>query len=89
MFNTTITLVMNCLPQLVSGFNDYFVGLSSGRLNERTWHISFSMGATVVGSATSYVTMNSIVRYITRLLFRAGVYAANSVILGWLSVLLG
>jgi hypothetical protein len=88
-FDRTITLVLTCPPYLVSGFAGYFVGLSSGRFNERTWHISLSMGAALVGFIISCVTMNTAARYIACFLFATGAYAVNSVILGWVSASMG
>lgn len=48
-FSRTITLVLTCSPYLVSGFFGFIVGLSSGKYNERTWHISCSMGLAMAG----------------------------------------
>jgi len=88
-FNRTITLALTCPPYLVSGFVGYFVGLTSGKLNERTWHITISMGFAMVGFTISCVTMNTAARYVSCFLFASGAYAVNSVILGWVSATLG
>jgi hypothetical protein len=81
-FDTTTTPVLTCPPYFVSGFADYFVGLNSGRFYERTWHISLSMGAALVGFIISCVAMNTAARYIACSLFATGAYDVNSVILG-------
>jgi hypothetical protein len=88
-FNRTITLVLTCPPYLVSGFVGYLVGLTSGKYNERTWHITISMGAALAGFIISCVTLNTVARYIACFLFASGAYAVNSVILGWVSSTLG
>ncbi|KAH7024484.1 major facilitator superfamily domain-containing protein [Microdochium trichocladiopsis] len=88
-FNSTITLVLTCPPYLVSGFVGYAVGYTSGRFNERTWHITISMGAAMVGFIISCITLNTPARYLSCFLFASGAYAVNSVILGWVSATLG
>ncbi|EEU48220.1 uncharacterized protein NECHADRAFT_31745 [Fusarium vanettenii 77-13-4] len=88
-FNSTITLVLTCPPYLVSGFFGYLAGLSSGRYNERTWHITVCMGIALVGYIISCATLNTPARYIACFLFASGAYAVNSMILGWVSATLG
>ncbi|RGP59474.1 hypothetical protein FSPOR_11312 [Fusarium sporotrichioides] len=88
-FNSTITLVLTCPPYLVSGFFGYAAGISSGRFNERTWHITACMGLAMVGYIISCVTLNTPARYISCFLFASGAYAVNSMILGWVSATLG
>ncbi|KAK7732593.1 hypothetical protein SLS63_004848 [Diaporthe eres] len=88
-FNETITLVLTCPPYLVSGFFGYFAGLSSGRYNERTWHITACMSIAIVGFVISCATLNTAARYIACFLFASGAYAVNSMILGWVSATLG
>ncbi|KAJ5463198.1 hypothetical protein N7475_008142 [Penicillium sp. IBT 31633x] len=88
-FGSTITLVLTCPPYVVSGICCILVGISSGRYNERTWHITISMGVAVVGFIISCVTLNKGARYLACFLFASGAYAVNSVILGWVSATLG
>jgi NADH:ubiquinone oxidoreductase subunit K len=88
-FNRTITLVLTCPPYLVSGIFGIVIGLTSGRLNERTWHITVCMGVALIGFVISCATMNVTARYISCFLFASGAYAVNSVILGWVSATLG
>lgn len=88
-FSRTITLALTCPPYLVSGFVGYAVGLSSGKYNERTWHITVCMGGALVGFIISCVTMNVAARYVACFLFASGAYAVNSVILGWVSATMG
>ncbi|KAF2677560.1 vitamin H transporter [Lentithecium fluviatile CBS 122367] len=88
-FNTTITLVLTCPPSLVAGIVGICVGISSGRFNERTWHVTLLMGLAVVGFAISAATLNIAARYVSCFMFACGVYSVNSVILGWVSATLG
>ncbi|PYH83747.1 putative pantothenate transporter [Aspergillus uvarum CBS 121591] len=88
-FNRTMTLVLTCPPYLVSGVCSILIGTTSGRYNERTWHITGSMGMAVVGFIIACVTLNTAARYLACFLFASGAYAVNSVILGWVSATLG
>jgi hypothetical protein len=47
------------------------------------------MGIALVGFIISAVTLNVSARYLSCFLFASGVYAVNSVILGWVSATLG
>jgi hypothetical protein len=88
-FDRTITLVLTCPPYLVSGVFGIIVGLTSGKFNERTWHITICMGGALIGFIISCATMNVAARYVSCFLFASGAYAVNSVILGWVSATLG
>lgn len=88
-FNPTLTLVLTCPPFLVSGLFGYFWGVSSGRLNERTWHITGGMGLAIVGFVVSCATLNTAARYVSCFLFASGAYSVNSMIMGWVSATLG
>jgi MFS family permease len=88
-FSSTITLVLTCPPYLVSGVVGILVGISSGKFNERTWHITVAMGTAMVGFIVSAITLNTAARYVSCFLFASGAYAVNSVILGWVSATLG
>jgi hypothetical protein len=48
------------------------VGISSGKLNDRTWHITIMMGIAVVGFVISAVTLNVPARYLSCFLFASG-----------------
>ncbi|KAL4816236.1 major facilitator superfamily domain-containing protein [Aspergillus spinulosporus] len=88
-FNSTITLALTCPPYLVSGAVGVIVGITSGKWNERTWHITVTMGIAVIAFIVSCATMNTAARYLCCFLFTSGAYAVNSVILGWVSATLG
>jgi len=88
-FSTTITLVLTAPPSLVAGVVGIAIGISSGKYNDRTWHITAMMSIAVVGFTISAVTLNVAARYVSCFLFASGVYSVNSVILGWVSGTLG
>ncbi|KAL9949168.1 hypothetical protein D7B24_008728 [Verticillium nonalfalfae] len=88
-FDRTMTLVLTCPPYLVSGIFGYLWGMSSGRFNERTWHITIGMSIAIVGFVISCATMNVAARYVSCFLFAAGAYSINSMVLGWVSATLG
>ncbi len=88
-FNRTLTLVLTCPPYLLSGLFMIVWAVSSGRKNEKTWHITISMLIALVGFIISCVTLNTPARYISCFIFTIGAYAANSVILGWVSATCG
>jgi hypothetical protein len=88
-FDRTITLVLTCPPYLVSGFFGFVIGLTSGKFNERTYHITGSMGLAMGGFIIACATMNTVARYIACFMFASGAYGVNSVILGWVSATLG
>jgi len=88
-YDSIITLLLTSPPTLFAGAFGIYVGWSSGRFNERTWHITAGMGAAMVGFIISCLTLNVAARYIACFLFASGVYSVNSVIIGWVSATLG
>jgi hypothetical protein len=84
-FNRTITLVLTCPPFLLAGVAGIMTGWSSGRLHERTWHITGGLFVAIVGFVIAASTMNTAGRYIACFIFPVGAYSVNSVIIGWAS----
>ncbi|KAI5917470.1 major facilitator superfamily transporter [Camillea tinctor] len=82
-FNTTITLVMTCPPFIFAGAAGIFCGWSSGRLHERTLHITAGLVVAIIGFVLAASTMNTAARYIACFIFPVGAYSVNSVIIGW------
>ncbi|KAL4932060.1 major facilitator superfamily domain-containing protein [Aspergillus undulatus] len=82
-FNETITLVLTCPPYLVAGFISIAWSWSSGRFNERTWHITIAKAVAVFGFVLGCATLNTGARYFAMCVFSIGTYAVNSIILGW------
>jgi len=84
-FNRTITLVLTCPPFLLAGAAGIFTGWSSGRMHERTWHITIGLLVAIVGFVIAASTLNTAGRYIACFIFPMGAYSVNSVIIGWAS----
>lgn len=76
-FSSTVTLVLTCPPYVCSGICCIIIGITSGRYNERTWHITLSMDVAVVGFIISCVTLNKGARYVACFLFASGAYAVK------------
>ncbi|TLD34540.1 mfs transporter [Venturia nashicola] len=88
-FSTTSTLVLTCPPYLVAGVASIVVSWSSGRFNERTWHITVSKAVAILGFALSVATLNTATRYVGIVLFVGATYGVNNIILGWTASTLG
>lgn len=88
-FNTTVTLVLTCPPYLIAGAVTIAVSWSSGKFNERTWHISISKSVAVIGFAAAAATLDTAGRYVAMVIFTIGTYGVNSLILGWCSSVCG
>lgn len=84
-FNTTVTLAMTCPPFIFAGAAGIAFGWSSGRLHERTWHITGGLTIAIAGFALAAATLNTAARYVACFIFAMGAYSVNSVIIGWAS----
>ncbi|OAL46138.1 major facilitator superfamily transporter [Pyrenochaeta sp. DS3sAY3a] len=84
-FNQTITLVLTCPPYLIAGIISIAWSWSSGKFNERTWHITIAKAIAIFGFVLGCVTLNTGARYFAMCVFSIGTYAVNSIILGWVS----
>ncbi|KAF4922841.1 putative transporter [Colletotrichum viniferum] len=80
---TTVTLVLTCPPYLIAGAVTIAVSWSSGKFNERTWHITISKAVAIIGFAIAPATMSMAGRYVAMCIFTIGTYGVNSLILGW------
>lgn len=56
---------------------------SSGKFNERTWHITASKAVAVIGFVVAPATVSLPGRYVAMCIFTIGTYGVNSLILGW------
>src|SRR6478609_10181699 len=54
-------------------------------MNERTWHITVAKIMAVLGFVLACTVHNTGARYFAMCVFASGVYACNSVILGWVA----
>ncbi|ORX97617.1 major facilitator superfamily domain-containing protein [Clohesyomyces aquaticus] len=82
-FNETITLVLTCPPYLIAGAVTIAVSWSSGKFNERTWHITIFKAVATIGFVAACLTMDLAGRYVSMVIFTIGTYGVNSLILGW------
>lgn len=84
-FNREITLVLTCPPYLIAGIISVAWSYSSGKFNERTWHITSAKCVAIFGFILGCATLNTGARYFAMVVFAIGTYAVNSIILGWVS----
>ncbi|WQF82548.1 Putative major facilitator superfamily, MFS transporter superfamily [Colletotrichum destructivum] len=84
-FRSTTALLLTAPPYFVSGFLGIPFAWSSGKLNERTWHITAGLSLAIVGFAMTCGSTNNAVRYAATFLYATGAYSVGSVILGWVS----
>lgn len=82
-FSETVTLVLTCPPYLIAGAVTIAVSWSSGKFNERTWHITISKTVATIGFAAACAAPNIGGRYASMVIFTIGTYGVNSLILGW------
>lgn len=84
-FGKTVTLVLTCPPYLIAGFISILWSISSGKRNERTWHITIAKAIAIFGFVLGMATLNMGARYFSMIVFAIGTYAVNSIILGWVA----
>lgn len=84
-FNQELTLVLTCPPYLIAGAISIAWSWSSGRFNERTWHITIAKAVAIFGFILGCATLNVGARYFAMCVFSIGTYAVNSIVLGWVS----
>lgn len=82
-FGETVTLALTCPPYLIAGAVTILVSWSSGKFNERTWHITISKAVATTGFVAAACTLNIAGRYVSMVIFTIGTYGVNSLILGW------
>ncbi|KAH6672669.1 major facilitator superfamily domain-containing protein [Plectosphaerella plurivora] len=84
-FSRNVTLALTCPPYLIAGGFCILWAWSSGRYNERVWHITVAKTIAVIGFVLACATLNTGARYFAMCTFATGVYACNSIIMGWVS----
>lgn len=85
-YNTTITLVITAPPYLLSAIVAIIVGLSSGRYNERAWHLTGLKLTAMVGFILGCATLNTGARMLAAFLFVGANYGVTSITLGWVGI---
>lgn len=84
-FSSTISLVLTCPPYLLATFTSIAVSWSSGRFNERTWHITISKAVAIVGFAIAWGSLNMGARYFAIVLFVGATYGVNNIGMAWVA----
>lgn len=79
----TLSLVLTCPPYLLAGAITIAVSWSSGKFNERTWHITISKAVATIGFIAAAAASDVAGRYAAMIIFTIGTYGVNSLILGW------
>jgi uncharacterized membrane protein HdeD (DUF308 family) len=74
-YSTTLTLVLTCPPYLCAGAFSVALAWSSGRKNEKSWHITGGMVVALVGFIMAASTLNKGVRFTSLFLFATGAYS--------------
>lgn len=88
-FSRTITLVLTCPPYILAGASSVLAGLSSGRFNERTWHITVIKLISILGFVLACATMNTGARYFAAFVFVAATYPVSPLNLSWTGITCG
>jgi hypothetical protein len=87
--DSTIALVLVSPPYILAAILGVAMAWSSGRWNERTWHITVCKSITLVGFIISVATLNVAARYFSVFLFVGFSFGINNILLGWVSATVG
>lgn len=88
-YNTTTTLALTCPPYLLAAVMAIGMSYTSGRYNERTWHITICKSVIIIGFIIPAVTTNIAARFVAIFIFVTFSFGINNIMLGWISVTLG
>ncbi|KAF2161172.1 hypothetical protein M409DRAFT_37588 [Zasmidium cellare ATCC 36951] len=84
-FGRNTTLALTCPPYLFAGAVSIVYAWNSGRMNERTWHITIAKLVAIAGFIMACATLNTAVRYVGMFFFAMGVYNCQGIQLGWMA----
>lgn len=87
-FSPTISLVLTCPPYLFATFTSVLVSWTSGRYNERTWHITISKSIAIFGFALAWGSLNIGARYFAFVVFVGATYGVNNIGMAWVAATL-
>lgn len=88
-YDTTTTLGLTCPPYILAGVVAIGLGLSSGKFNERTWHLTGLKFTAMIGFILGCVSMNTGARLVAAFLFVGWTYGITSLTLGWCGITCG
>ncbi|KAF9691983.1 hypothetical protein EKO04_010042 [Ascochyta lentis] len=88
-YNTTTTLALTCPPYLLAAIMAIVMSYTSGRYNERTWHITICKGIIILGFIIPAVTTNIAARMVAIFIFVTFSFGINNIMLGWVAATLG
>jgi hypothetical protein len=88
-YNTTTTLALTCPPYLLAAIMAVVMSYTSGKYNERTWHITICKGIIIAGFIIPAVTTNVAARMVAIFMFVTFSFGINNIMLGWISATLG
>ncbi|KAI9147044.1 Major facilitator-type transporter hxnP [Paramyrothecium foliicola] len=88
-FNRTITLTLVAPPYILAAILGVGMAWTSGRWNERTWHITVCKCIAICGFIISVTTLNIGARYFSIFLFVGFSFGINNILLGWVSSTVG
>lgn len=87
-FSNTKALLLACPPYVLAAVASVTLAWSSGRLHERTWHITVAFTIAIAGFVAAASTLNQVGRYVACFIFPIGTYSVNSVIVAWVGTTL-
>ncbi|OBR05506.1 MFS transporter [Colletotrichum higginsianum IMI 349063] len=88
-YSTTVTLALTCPPYILAAAVGILVSWTSGRYNERTWHITILKSIVIGGFVVAVATLNIAARLVGIVFFVGATFGINNLILGWASSTLG
>lgn len=88
-FSPTITLVLVTPPYFLAIITNLLASYSSGRFNERTWHITAHKIVSIIGFIIGATTTNVAARYLAFCVFVGSTYGVNNISLAWTASVIG
>ncbi|KAL2061443.1 hypothetical protein VTL71DRAFT_7716 [Oculimacula yallundae] len=88
-FSRNITLVITFPPYFLAAIFGILMSVSSGRYNERTWHITVLKGIVIAGFVLAVSTTNVPARFVAIFMFVPFSFGINNIMLGWIAATLG
>ncbi|CAI6270251.1 unnamed protein product [Periconia digitata] len=88
-YSKTVTLALTCPPFFLAAIVGLIIAWTSGRWNERTWHIVICKSIVIIGFIIPLTTSNFAARLFSIFLFVGFSFGINNILLGWSSTTLG